>query len=119
MKTGFSLIDRSTPYSVDLPLLRRLKLDTYDVPVQTEHFIGEVELPPGSTVSIWVTGYPAQFYRFEVFSAETGMITKFSTGSGSLTEYWPTAEGIADGMIVFESSQPKEVQPTPTPSLQS
>jgi len=64
-------------------------------------------------VDVFVTGYPAQFYRFDatVVSKESDLkISKvsFSTGSGSFSHFWmvmePMLKMMADGMMTVQAT---------------
>jgi hypothetical protein len=98
--------DNYSVYICDVELLEKLKLKPYfDIPVHTEHYIGEAELPNGSKVKLWVQGEPAQFFKAEVYCAETKKSFTIETGSGSLSDYWPFIEEMANGMIVVTSQK--------------
>jgi hypothetical protein len=85
----------------DLGLLRELGLQAYSGSTGQEFFLGEVAVDnDGSCVRIWVTGYPAQFWRFWIYCADTQKVSRVETGSGILRDYWPMAKAIAQGMLV-------------------
>lgn len=58
---------------------------------------------PYARVKIEVYALPAQFYRFtvEIIDGE-GMGGVLKTGSGGLSDYWPTVLHFAQGMIQWE-----------------
>ena len=91
-----------TVYDSELQLYHELKLK---VPNKLEHgvetYLGQVNSEYGH-VKIWVTALPARFYRFEIHSSEGNKNYRCSTGSGSLTEYWPIAKQIMYGMFVID-----------------
>ncbi len=105
MKTVTPGLDRSKTYSRDLPLFRQLGLQPFEVATGEEaYFVGMVILEDGAWVRIWVDCAPAQFWTFCVRSKE-GAETRFKTGSGALSDYWPTAKLFADARIVVTSFQ--------------
>lgn len=96
----------SATYSHDLPLFQQLGLTPfkYDIRKESKLYVGEVKTD-GGFVKIWVDSRPSQFWQFDIYNEETNKTTKFTTGSGRLEDYWPTAEAIANGMIVINSAK--------------
>lgn len=92
--------DRHKPLESDLALLDKLGLKPFDAPHGQKTFVGEVSDPELGYIKIWVSCWPACFWEFEIHSKETGKITKFETGSGSLDDYYSIAEKIMEGMVV-------------------
>lgn len=77
-------------YHVDLPLFAELGLDRFQAAAHgIEIHVGVARFPAGS-VQISVSCYPAQFWKLEVERDEPEAHIMLTTGSGSLTEYWPT-----------------------------
>jgi len=91
-------LDRVTPFSWDLGLLKKLGLKPFDIKCHEKHFLGEVVFP-GARVKIWITGYPAQCWEFEVCCTEPKVNYKVTTGSGSLSTFWNCIEMLAEDMI--------------------
>ena len=66
-------------------------------------YVGEVKNEENNTsVKIWVQGAPAQFWKFEVKVDDK--INKISTGSGSLTMYWPTIQLMLNNMVTINDT---------------
>lgn len=95
------LINNFETYEDDVRILKDLGLKTFCAPIGTEVYLGKHKDPTG-TVKVWVTGLPAQFFRFEIFCAENKKTTKVSTGSGCFSDYWPMVEKIMNGMFVIK-----------------
>ena len=93
-------------YSQDRALFKKLGLEPflfYDQNAGSpEHFVGKVKVQhtKRATVKIWVKCLPSQFYRFVVEDDE-GRIYLIETGSGTLSDFWPTAEAVAKNMVVI------------------
>jgi hypothetical protein len=85
------------PYSVDIPLLKKLGLTIFSCNYGLETFLGTVKNDTYS-IDVWVTCMPAMFFRFHVKNHEN---TEFElgTGSGNFTQYWTIAESFGQGMI--------------------
>lgn len=94
----------SRTYHSDLGLFSKLGLKPFHANSQNELFVGEYKIPEyeKAGIKIFVTCLPAQFWRFEI---QTDEDKKFeaSTGSGTLSEYWPSVLQIAEGMLVVKS----------------
>ena len=73
-----------------------------DIPTGKEHFVGEVKFKNGSVVKVWVCPAPAQFWKFEVFVAQSFKTTNISTGSGTLENFWNAIKLIAEDMLDIE-----------------
>lgn len=85
-------------YAWDLPLLRDLGLRPFSGKVWEEIYIGHVTRDD-SIVFVWVTGAPEQFWRFAIVDFGNYQTHLVTTGSGSLRDYWPLIEKMAQGMI--------------------
>jgi hypothetical protein len=81
----------------DLELFEQLGL-TPILEVQGEHSFGRVELEDGSWVEVTVHG-PIQCWTFLIWTEDGRRYTRLETGSGRLSDYWPFAEAIAEGMV--------------------
>ncbi len=94
------MFDTYETYSCDKPLLAELGLQAFKGKVWEEVFVGEVKTDnDGSYVKIWVTGAPAQFYRFETYCADNGKRYTATTGSGNLKTFWPMVKAMAEDMF--------------------
>lgn len=106
------------PYSRDVALLRKLGLPLWESNNGEETLIGEVmpfpahEEEQGRTkVQIFVNSMPAQVYRFVIerrSEAEgyDGMErVEVTTGSGSLSEFWPMVLAVAGGRLDVSQAQ--------------
>jgi hypothetical protein len=90
----------SSTSASDHALFKKLGLVSFtDIPSNTEYFVGEVSFNNGSKVKIWVHPMPAQFWKIEVFIAQSKKVAVISTGSGALSDFWDTVRLIADGML--------------------
>lgn len=115
------LVEKTDDFSAktllqDRALFQKLGLPTFeDIPCGKQHYIGRVKCADGAYAKIWVTPAPAQFFQFEVFNPELEQTVNFSTGSGSLAEFWPIAKLIMDGGLaidsVFTNDSPDGVDP--------
>ena len=94
------MFGNSTTYIDDKYLFDKLGLKTFSLENNTEFYCGQVNFEDKSYVKVWVSCYPAQFWRFEVFCADTGKLHYFKTGSGSFRDYYPSMKFFAEGMIV-------------------
>lgn len=97
----FDMLGMTETYTEDEKLFNQLKLQPFCFHDQNEHLVGRI-LSKDGDAEIYVTGMPAQFWRFIIHSNETGEITELSTGSGALVDYWPFVEKIMQGMIVVK-----------------
>lgn len=90
-------------YRVDLELFNKLGLNPFTVHDKEELFVGEYKVPEYNNViiKIWVSCWPAQFWRFEIDTSEGGKYS-VETGSGSLTSYWDSVMQIAESMFVVK-----------------
>jgi hypothetical protein len=108
---GYKIMDfeNSYPYSQDVKLLKELKLAAWSAKHGEEKKIGIVVCKE-STVEIFVTCLPAQFYKFIIKvglkNYDTDIVShqiyEMTTGSGSLSDYWPMAKAIAENMVVIK-----------------
>lgn len=85
-------------YHKDLTLLMELGLKPWEAKHGEEKYIGQVN-GRDYLVKIWVTCLPAQFYRFVI---ERGHTYEVTTGSGVLSNYWPSIKLIAEGMLAIK-----------------
>jgi len=91
-------------YPIDLGLFRELGLPVIrDAPHSERIEVGTVHFPIGK-IKIEVTCLPAQFWRFQLFPSDDqdGQRIILSTGSGPLSDYWPSVMKFLEGMIVVE-----------------
>lgn len=102
MELGFS----SNTYGWDLPLFESLGLKPFVIHDQRRTLVGKYKLPDCemASVEIWVTCMPAQFWQF-IIETDEGRKFEATTGSGSLSDYWPSILKIAEGMLVVRSRQ--------------
>jgi hypothetical protein len=86
-----------TPYSHDIPLLKKLGLEIFSCTYGVETFLGTVNTDTYN-IDVWVTCMPAMFFRFHIKNHEN---TEFElgAGSGNFTQYWTIAESFGQGMI--------------------
>ena len=96
------MFDTADTYDSDLPLFAELRLKPFkNIPSRKRHYIGVVRLDQERTVEIYVTPVPAQFFEFDINC--DGKRYKVTTGSGCLSDYWPSAKLIAENMLVVEA----------------
>ena len=100
--TIFSLLEGFETYEWDKPLLKKLALNTFKAKNRQKVFVGEYKYVK-SNVKVWVTGFPAQFWEFEISNPRHRDPIIISTGSGSFINYWPFVEKILQGMIVIKN----------------
>lgn len=94
----FDFLNEYRTYEWDLPLMRDLGLRPFRGKVWGEIYVGHVTTDNG-LVFVWVTGAPAQFWRFAIVDFGNYKTHNVTTGSGSLKEHWPHIARIADGML--------------------
>lgn len=96
---------RSGTYSHDRPLFDRLGLRYFRQQGMSDWLeVGTVELETAS-VKVEVYCAPAQFWRFTVTpKAEDVQAGVLTTGSGTLSEYWPSVVQWATGLLSFKAS---------------
>ena len=105
-------IENVTLYNEDVILLKSLGLPVWSSKLFEEVFLGEVcpykdfeEEGEITLIKIFVTGCPAQFFRFEIIRKAdskdaTGMeYIQVNTGSGTLSQYWPMVLAVAGNMF--------------------
>jgi hypothetical protein len=101
-------LEKASTYSSDWSLFNSLGLKPFiDIPSNKEYFVGEVKLKNDSVVKIWVCPMPALFWKFEVSVEGRKRITKVSTGSGALSDFWNAIKLIAENMLVVETTETK------------
>ena len=88
-------------YDEDLPLFKKLGLKPFKASTRQRIFVGEVNPNKDCSIKIWCEGLPSQFWEFEVVDIE-GFHHKISTGSGTLTDYWPSVLLVADACFVVK-----------------
>lgn len=103
MRTEYDIFNEFRTYDWDLPLIRDLGLRPFRGKTWSEIFIGKVALDD-AIVFVWVTGAPAQFWRFEIVDFGNYNTHTVTTGSGALKNHWPHVERIARGMLGVESA---------------
>lgn len=98
------------PYAADLALLKELGIKPfgYNEHDQSDHAVGIYTFPDGSTVEISVQCLPAQFWRFKIDAKESSRKYEVSTGSGTLSDYWPMVVKMVNGMFVVKSVEKVE-----------
>lgn len=96
---GFTLGSAET-YDEDLPLFRKLNLNTFSTDTSEELYVGKVETNEYS-INLWVTCIPAQFWKAEILCKSSKKLTSVTTGSGGLLDYWSIFELIGQDMLVF------------------
>ena len=104
------LFDYADTYSDDLELFESLGLKPFKrLKNWNKTLLGEVD-NVDYTVKVWVETAPAQFWSFEIFNKDAQKITyKLSTGSGTLSQYWPIVIMFATGMLVSERVNEVEI----------
>lgn len=97
------LTHESKTYPWDYDIFVKLGLPNFIIKDQDKHLLGVYKHPDyeDAFVEISVTCMPAQFWHFKIITAEDQMYN-VDTGSGSLSEYWPSIELILQGMLVIE-----------------
>lgn len=66
--------------------------------------LGTVKKEDGSQVVVTVDLWPSMFFTFDIVDCE-GNKTRVSTGSGSLSTFWPSVELVMGNMFVFVPSE--------------
>jgi hypothetical protein len=103
-----SALEKASTYSSDWSLFNSLGLTPFiDIHSNKEYFVGEVKFKNNSVVKIWVCPMPALFWTFEVYVEVSKKITKVSTGSGKLSDFWNAIKLIAENMLVVETTEIK------------
>jgi hypothetical protein len=99
------LDDIEKPYSWELDFYKKNNIPFWELkPNEKTKDLGRIyKAEDGSYIKAIVKSYPALFWEFEIFCAENKTITKTSTGSGGLMNYFETMKLIAEGMIVVDS----------------
>jgi len=92
------------PYSEDVKLFESLGLKFPVVHHSQEVEIGTVTLYESAKVTIWVDQIGAVFWRFKIVDIDK-RTHHISTGSGSLSRFWPTIKLIANGAMTINCSQ--------------
>jgi hypothetical protein len=96
------------PFTGELEFLRLHGLPRYSAKTWERTLVGEVKMGKVSegqaTVRIWVTCSPAKFWEFEVTDIE-GVRHHVRTGSGCITDFWPSVKLVAMNMLVVRSGE--------------
>lgn len=95
------MIITARTYSCDLGLFKELGFSQFQTDYQKELFVGEHKIDCKSKIKAYVTCMPAQFWRFEITTVQNQKF-EVKTGSGSLSDYWPSILQIAEGMLVIK-----------------
>lgn len=98
------IFGNSKTYRCDLELFQNLGLNTFTTDNKDQLFVGEYKLPhyDKTSVKIYVTCMPAQFWKFEIKTDEDCKYV-IKTGSGSLSEYWDSVMLVATGCFVVNA----------------
>jgi hypothetical protein len=100
MKNKKNSLSTSSTYSSDQTLFKLLGLEPFtNIPVDKEHFVGEVKCQNESVVKIWVIPMPALFWKVEIYVSESKKTFVITTGSGALIDFWETIKLFADNML--------------------
>jgi hypothetical protein len=89
-------------YDRDKPLFDKLGLKPFKVGCGKRFFVGKINPHKNCSIKIWCKGLPAQFWGFEVVDVE-GRHHEISTGSGALTDYWPSVLLVAGACFVIKT----------------
>ena len=93
-------LDTFSTYRLDKELFEKLGLKEYKQIKNWETIeVGVVETDCYS-IKISVQGCPVQFFTAEITPKGEAKTIKVETGSGCLSKYWESIEGIAEGMLV-------------------
>lgn len=100
------LEDMYRVYPSDIRLLHSLGVDTSEyeskpLPPQKEFKLGTVQ-GDGYSIELFVSAFPACFYKAIIYSKDSNKTFTVSTGSGCLEGYWDTFLNFANGMLVVE-----------------
>lgn len=96
-------LETFSTYDEDKELFQRIGLKPFVGKNWETLYVGKVKNEENNTsVKIWVQGAPAQFFKFEVKVGDK--ITKISTGSGTLSQYWPMIQMMLDNMFVVNDT---------------
>lgn len=90
----------STTSTFDFKLFNKLGFERFSIKNNQQVLIGEYDFPniEGAKAKVWVNCMPAQVWTIEVTS-HSGIKTTINTGTGSLSDFWPTVVLLADDMI--------------------
>lgn len=93
LMTGSTYVD-------DYLLFDKLKLKRFKYLYKEEYFVGEVKEKEYS-VKIFVNCLPSQFWRFEIIDVNNKHF-QLSSGSGCLSDFWPSIELLAKNMLAIK-----------------
>lgn len=85
----------------DLELFNRLGLKPFSIPQRQKHYLSRLYYE-GGFVEIGVKGLPALFWEITVVRKnDDGHTVTYvlETGSGALSDFWPTVDMLMDGML--------------------
>lgn len=99
------MFEKVETYPQDYELFNSLGLKKFSVNIREDYLVGNVKLPhyEKANVSIYVRGYPSQFWKFEIETDE-GDKYVIKTGSGGLYTYWNSVLLVAEGMFVVDKN---------------
>jgi len=99
----------SAPYSFEKDFYKENNIPIWECKIHETVSLGKIyQGDDGQYIIAEVNCWPAQFWKFEILSKESGQIIKIETGSGGLQNYFETMKSIADGMIVINSVEKTE-----------
>ena len=80
----------ASTYDTDFPLFAELGLSPFEkLDHMKEHHVGSA-MVSDRKVEIYVTPAPAQFWKFKIEKCLEGESCEITTGSGALSDYWPS-----------------------------
>jgi len=86
-------------YSSDFKLFEELGMKRFKTAYKDPLYVGTV-VTEDYKVKLTVECWPAQFWTFEIYNKDADLMTyKGNTGSGALSDFWPTIKLLAEGMI--------------------
>jgi len=96
---------RASTFDWDRPLFRELGLTPFDfdIRVKERHFVGRIK-HHGAVIKIWLKALPAQFWEFRIACGDPKRKYLVTTGSGSLSDFWPAVKLLAEDMLVVENA---------------
>lgn len=92
-------LNRAKTYERDYALFKSVGFDLFDIEVNAQHFVGTYKTDSGGKIDVWVMGFPALSWKAKIVGGDTLETTILSTGSGALSDYWPTFLLFAEEMI--------------------
>lgn len=93
-------LNREAPYSQEIDFYKQHNIPLWETYDKETIDLGVIWTDPdGSWIKAKVDNNPIQHWLFDIYSVDQDRLIHIETGSGGLTNFYPTMVLIAEGMI--------------------